>query len=636
MNDTLAEEEIKSGLTWKVMLALFAAVFLFIPVNIYSFFLTGIIQGSVAVFFITMLITELSRLSGAKLSKQEILLLYYATGWGAAAIPVYYYIIYRAYFVKSPLGLFYTICGRPIINFIPKWLAPPYNSPAYDYRTLFQPDFALPLFIFSLWSIIYLLIDLFMAQVSANIFVERLKYPFPFALVDSSVATFLGERKSELAKYFILSLLLGAIYGAAIYMPALTGGLSIIPIPFYDLTWALQEALPGGVLAILTTLSSYVTPMVMPFKMAIWIFLSSITIWIILNSLFVTTFPDIFPLWAKEYTKGMGLIAVQNRSYIRVWFGPQVGFVLAAIVYIFFFRTGKIISKALRELLSKEKASAPSELLSLSKALVFLITSMLIGVIFYYVLIPEVPLWFVIFYSLIFGFLMPIALTAFLGESGYAIPVPNMWPALVYLTSYTGFSAFVFSPPIGGGGSPGFSQQVKAAYMVRAKPFDLVKIWILGFILAQVSGLISIDFFWRVAPIPSSAYPYTVFNVISMAFNDAMLSTRQMTINFNAVIFPFLILLSILVAGYIIDQKNKFFSAIGLIMGLYLLPSSSLAILIGSFLSNYVIPKFIGGQDEWRSKMGYVIAGELTGEGLIIMLGVVINLIYKSSWIWPW
>jgi len=630
---SIEETKLTSGLTWRVILALTAAIFLFIPVNIYSFFLTGIIQGSVTVFFVTILIAELSRLSGTNLTKQELLLMYYAAGWGGAAIPVYYYIIYRAYFVRSPFSWFYKIEGRPLVDFIPTWLAPPYNSPAYDLRTLFQPSFMIPLLVFSLWSIIYLLVDVSLASFSAALYVERLEYPFPFAMVDSSIVTFLGERKGAI-KYFILAFIGGTVFGGVIYLPTLVGFPSLIPIPFFDLTWAIQEVLPGGILAILTAPSGYVTSMVMPFNIALWIFISSISVWTILNSLFVTTFTDIFPLWSQEYTKGMGLIATLNRSYIRVWFGPQLGFTFAALIYIVLIKARKALGAAFLELTSR-KARARSYLLPASKSFILFLISSFAGVMFYHFLIPEIPLWLAMVYSLGLGFFTPITFTAILGESGYTPPAPSLWPAIVSLSSYTGFSAFVFAPPVGTS-SPVFSQQVKAAYIVGAKPFDLIKIWVLGFVLAQISGLISMDFFWRVAPIPSSAYPYSIFNILGMALSDAMLSTRQMVINFNTVVIPLLILLIILFTGSLIDKKEAFFSGIGLIIGLYTSPAYGMAIFVGSLLSNWVIPRFFGGKERWRSVVGYVIAGELAGEGLVIMLGVTANLIFKSSWIWPW
>jgi len=34
--------------------------------------------------------------------------------------------------------------------------------------------------------------------------------------------------------------------------------------------------------------------------------------------------------------------------------------------------------------------------------------------------------------------------------------------------------------------------------------------------------------------------------------------------------------------------------------------------------------------------MGYIIAGELSGEGLMLMFNVILALMYKSAWIWPW
>ena len=638
------DSELKSGLTWRIYLALIAAIFLFIPVNIYSYFLTGVVQGTIAVFFVTIIFSELSRLSGRGLSRQELLVLYYAAGWGGLAMPIYYNIIFRSYFVNSPFMKAYTIGGEPMERFIPPWLVPPPGSPAHELRTFFQPEFLTPLLVWATWSALVLILSVSLSLVSAYTYVERLDYPFPRTLVDTSMVNFLADRPRDYTKYFLLSFGIGLGFGAIAYLPYSVGG-AIIPIPYYDLTFLLEEVLPGSLLGIVTILSNYFAALVVPFRHAFYMLVSTVFAWVILNSLFVTTFPNLAPEWAAEYSKGMGLIAVWYRSYLRLWFAPQIGFMIAASAFLVLFKARKPVARAFKEVfaLSSKGIRETRTMMGLptmrTSILMWLGASCL-SVTYFHILVPEVSLIIPIVYVFLFGLFMAISLTAFQGETGY-VPtgMPGWtWHALVYLTPYKGYSGFIFQAALLDAQAPPlFSRQVKAASMIKVKPKDLLTVWIVGSLLAQLCGLISLDFFWRIAPIPSAAYPVTVYAALSTAYIDAMIVSRQLNVSLQTIGIPALILFAILAVGDLLYTKlGLFFSFIGVVMGLFLTPYEVVPIFVGSVISRYIAPRFFGGREKWAKIIGYVIAGELSGEGLMLMFNVILALMTKSSWLWPW
>lgn len=631
------------GLTWRTFLAMVAAIFLFIPVNIYSYFLTGIIQGSVAVLFITIIFAELSRLTGTGLSRQEVLVLFYAAAWGGSALPVYYNIIYRSYFVNSPFVEAYAIAGKPMSSYIPSWLVPPPGSQAHEVRTLFQPAFIAPLLIWTIWSLLLLVLSISLSSISAHIYVERLDYPFPYATVDTSLAFFMADRPREYVKYFLVAFGVGVGFGALAYLPYSIGG-AIIPIPFYDLTSVTEEVMPGALFGIATVLSSYFRGVIVPFNHASYMLLSSVFVWIILNSLFLTVFPNLAPEWAREYSKGMGIIAIENRSYVRLWFAAQVGFVIAASVFLILFKAAKPIAGAFKELFVGSKSETESRVMkglpSLRKAMLLWLGAACLSVAYFHIMVPEVNVLIPISFVFLFGLFISVSLTAFQGETGFVPPgFPGWtWHTMVYLSPYQGYSGFIFQPALVESGSPPyFSQQVKAASIVKAKPRDLLIVWIIGYMLAQLCGLISVDFFWRIAPIPSSAYPYTVYGALSAAYIDATIVSRQLNVSLETVGIPALVLFSVLVVGDLLSKKlGLFFSFIGLTIGLFAPPYSVLPIFAGSFLGRFVAPRFFGGRERWRKITGYIVAGELSGEGLMLMFNVILALLSKSSWLWPW
>ena len=274
------QHELKSGLTYKVWLALFAAEAVFIPTNIYTSLILGIVEGSLAVFFITLIFSEISRLTRVQLTKQEIFMIYSAAQWGGMGLPVFFQLVYRSYFVNSPFAWSYRINNIPLALLVPEWLAPPPGSPAYMNRTLFQPAFFVALLIMSAYTLIGLLGNIFLGIIAAKIYVERLKFPFPLAEVESSLALFLGERPREIAKYFIGAFIVGLSLGAAIYLPV-SLGIPFVPIPFLDLTWVLQEILPGAVFAFVTVPSTYVTGLMIPFNASVYMLITSAIIWML-------------------------------------------------------------------------------------------------------------------------------------------------------------------------------------------------------------------------------------------------------------------------------------------------------------------------------------------------------------------
>ncbi|MCS7119622.1 MAG: hypothetical protein RMJ07_02725 [Nitrososphaerota archaeon] len=630
----------KTGLSWRIILAMVTSIFLFIPVNIYSYFITGVVQGSVAVFFITLVFSEIVRLTGSNLSRQEVLILYYAAAWGGTAMPIYYNIIYRTFFVNSPLISSYSISGRPLIEYIPTWLVPLPGS--YSARTFFQPAFLTPLIVWFVWSVLMLAITIFLSIMASHIYVERLNYPFPYAVVDASIATFLGERPREYVKYFIPAFTVGVIFGSIAYLPLSFGGV-LIPIPYLDLTGIIEEMLPGALLGLVTVLSSYFGGLIVPVNQTIPMLISSILIWIIMNSLFITTFPGAAPEWVREYSKGMGLIAVQNRSYLRIWFAPQIGFTIAASAFLILFEARKPIVEALKEMFHAGGSEQPGVMVGLPSLRVSFLLWLLFGclsVVYFHILVPEVSLLIPILYVFLFGFFIAMVVTAFRGETGFSVPgLPGWtWHTLIYFSPYQGYAGFILEPPaIDSGGPAYFSQQVKASSNVGARPRDLLIVWVLGYFLSQLSGLISLDFFWRIAPIPSSAYPFTVYSALSSAYNDAMIVSRQLKITLESIGLPALALFVALIIG---DQISRViglsFPIVGLVMGLYLPPHSVIPLFIGSLVSRYLAPKLFGGAERWRCIMGYIVAGELSGEGLMLMLNVVLALMYKSAWMWPW
>lgn len=623
-------------MTWRSLLALILAAVVFIPVSTYTYLLMGTALGMVSIFFVTLLFTEIARLTYAELTKQETLIVYYGSAIGGAVSTVYFLVVYRSYFVHSPFAWSASIGGKPLALLVPSWLTPPLDSPAHHLRNLFHPDFLPVVSLYTTMLALTLIADLGLAMLMARIFVEEEAYRFPFAEVDASIITFISERPPETTMYLLLSMIPGVLWATvALASPALVG-IRVFPIPFLDLTWFIQEYLPGAVFGFSTVLSSYFSGMIVPFTSAVYTLAASIVVWMVLNSLFITTFPDVFPEWSREYFKGMGLINVMNRSFVRVWFAPQIGFGLAAALLLALASRRGIVA-AVRGFLRPSRTTSsilnfPSNRVCI---LMFLIPGLIQVVLFHY-LVPEVDIWVPVVAWLVYSFLLGIVLTAMQGEVGFFMAPGFVWQTLVSLTRYEGYAGFVYQVTQPGMLSPTFSQQVKVALATETDPLDLVRLQIVANTLSWIIGLISLSVFWLMAPIPSSAYPFTVYNMPLTAQIDVVTTTRQVRISAEYILLPAGILMGIVLALQALSKVGLPFSAPGLFLGLFMPPVTAIPLFIGSALGRFLMPRIFGGREKWMRARGYVVAGEALGEGAIIMILMSAALLSKASWIWPW
>ncbi|MCX8171937.1 MAG: hypothetical protein N3E47_08305, partial [Candidatus Bathyarchaeota archaeon] len=106
--------ELKTGFTWSSLLAIILAAALFIPISTYTYLLMGTALGTVSVFFVSLLFAEIAKLTYAKLTTQEALMVYYGAGIGGSVSIVYFLIVYRSYFINSPFSWSAYINGRPL------------------------------------------------------------------------------------------------------------------------------------------------------------------------------------------------------------------------------------------------------------------------------------------------------------------------------------------------------------------------------------------------------------------------------------------------------------------------------------------------------------------------------------------
>jgi len=640
MAQEIRKPEFRPGFTWRSALGVTGSALIFIPVSMYASLLIGSGLGGPAVFATTVLMVELAKMFRQPLTKQETLIIYYGAGvggvtWGGTLVSL---ILYRTYFIHSPFAFAYKINGVPLAKLVPTWMAPPYNSPAYNVRTFFQPAFAPALAYYAVMSALGFVAEISLDMMMARAFVEVENYAFPYANVDVSFVTFMSERPKSYMKPFIGAMAVGLIFGLAAYLLPSVTGVYILPLPYVDFTWVIQGILPGAALALPTPLGSYVGGFIFPYDAALVMLITAVIV-DVFQSLFITKWPTVFPKWSSSYFRGMGYIAISTRSFSTLWFAPQIGFMIGGAIVISFLARKGIVSVFKSIVQVSKKSTSILGFPSVLTLLLMYLTATLSSVALFHYLIPGVPLWLPLIMSVGFSFFIAVVLASTQGTLGFGAPgIPGWaWQASVYLTPYQGYAGFTAPPVMAGGAAGGFSQTIRSALLTETKPIDLVKLSVLTAILGTVMGLIMINYFWSVAPIPSAVYPSTIFAYPVSAQTDSLIVTRGLTFTPQIVLFSALIVIVVMIVG---EALHKFtgvlWSSFGFLFGLYAGVAGATSLFVGSAIGYYLMPRFVGGRENWNRMRAPVVAGEAFGEGLALFFAVVLAMLAKSAWLWPW
>ncbi|HID90563.1 TPA: hypothetical protein EYP44_01220 [Candidatus Bathyarchaeota archaeon] len=628
-----ASYRFKSGLTWRALLAMVTAALLFVPTTLYMNLMAGATMAVAAIFIIAVVFGGLSRFFGAPLTKQELCIIYTVVGGIAGTIPVYYWLVFRAFFVTTPVTYAFTIDGVPLPELVPPWLAPPRDSIVYSLRTLVHPDWMMAIGIYTVWVLLGFMMEVSLAMLFSYLFIEVEELRFPMAVIDSSMVTTLAEREPESIRFFITALYPGVVYGFLLCSGL--AGVPLIPLPWADFTWLSEKVLPGALIGIATDVVSFVLGLILPKSATASMLIGSLSIWVVGNTLLLTAFPQLFPRWTAEYFYGMGIAACWQRSLYRVWISPQFGFALGLGVALLM-RFSKSVGRTFKLLLRPSAAmrrgvSYPSLLLLLGMYL----AGTGISVAIYHYLVPDLPLYVSLATSVGLSLLLALVVTMSWGELGFGPLLPWPWQAIVYLTPYKGYAGWVFSPAISLGGCGGMVNATKVAYLTETNPIDYYKGVAVGAVLTTVLGFIFMDFFWRIAPIPSSAYPHTMTYWPIYAMGDCLFATRQIHIDPAIVIGSAGASAAILALGQALSKVAIPFSPVAFVMGFFTLPPFTITIFVGSLVGRYILRRFIG-KERWERVRGIMAAGALAGTGFGIGIGISIALLAKASWIWPW
>jgi hypothetical protein len=163
----------------------------------------------------------------------------------------------------------------------------------------------------------------------------------------------------------------------------------------------------------------------------------------------------------------------------------------------------------------------------------------------------------------------------------------------------------------------------------------IIKAELVVFPVVMIASLLFSQFIWRLAPIPSSSYPYALKLWHLQALNTLLMQTS--TLEGNSLFYQALngiYVMSGLGLGVIIYMILSFFGlptllVYGIVRGLgQSAPHGMILELIGAFLGRYYFLKRYGKM--WRQYAPVLLAGFSCGMGLTGMFAMGFALILKS------
>jgi hypothetical protein len=618
----------RSGLTRWTLIAIFYSAVVMLPVTLYTTLVAGasvsagIVQG--AQFMTVLLFTELARILGKPLTKQEVFIIYTTTtAMGVEAFWLEF--LFNAYLRTSPI--------MKGFNIVPPWfIAPPIHSQALLTRNFMHPDW-FPIFsIFVTVNILARLVELSLGLLAAQLYVEVERLPFPLAEVDAQAVATLAEGDLSRMRPFVLSSLVGASYGLLLYgvstiSLAITGvKLTLIPFPWIDMNSIVELALPGGSFGVATSLVPFATGIVIPSSVAIAQGVSGILVYLFGNALLQKL--GVFRGWLP----GMNVSLCWQRSILDFWASAIIGASIAAGITPTLIRRRYFIEafKTLAHLPSGFREAGYLPLWAIL-AMYICSTISIIGITLW--LVPSfIPyLWVLILISPVWSFLATLVSSRSIGLSGVPLNVPFVKEGALIALPYSNTDIWFAPLYVGAGGI--WVHRIAVAKRTQTNISSVIMAYFISLPIQMVMGFIYLSSFWKMAPIPSNFYPATAIEWPVRATWLGLWATKQI-----AILDPMLLVES-LILGVVSSLAIEYFklplSFIGFVLGMSQPVPYSVSILVGALIVKNIIVKAFGREWFERNK-SVIVAGLALGEGLSAGISAIVALVAKSLWILPY
>jgi len=619
--------EFKSGFTWRSLLALLYSVCVFTPALMWLQ-LTVVGAGlGIAISFTTLLLfTELARITGKPITKQEAAIIFgpAATAGSAGFLSL----IYRIYFVRHPLLQLFGINSESV----PTWWAPPPSSTVWDLRTLIHPDCMYPILVFVAYWFINLAGDIFFGLIGREIFIEVENLSFPIQQIAVDAISTVTERSETRLHVFSWCVQIGFIWGLLLYaiptyMTVIGKPVSLIPIPWADLTWRIERYLPGAGFGIATDMMLVAAGIVLPPLMVMGMFIGSAARYLVINPFLIHMRLSEWASSEYGWNWGMGLIKIIQSSTLTFWLNPLigVGFAVGLVPTIFhgreIYRSLTSIFQIRRKTTLEKRISGPPTPLWV---FIFLFSLGCIGaVIADLMLVPGFPVWGLILYEMVFPLIVFLGSGRIVGLTGQEASFPYISRLVIIATGYQKLDAWFLPLYLNPGTS--WLRAFKICQLTKTTSWSWIKATLIAYPVSLLAGFLYTNLFWSIAPIPSSLYPVPGIMWPISIQQHCFWITRTSFFDLSIILGSFAVFGALTAATQILRLP---FSMISVAAGFGVPIPSMTTMLIGLIIGRIIAKIF--GEHQFKTYKNTIGAGLSAGEGIAIVLGVAAAIAIKS------
>ena len=618
------------------------------PASMYMNLVTGQDIGGAAQWVTVILFIEVARRAFTTLRRPEIYVLYYMAGAALVAGPSG--LLWNQFLVQST-----NMRQFGIASLIPSWVAPA-DPNVLGGRSLFHSAWLPAIGLMALGQVLQRVDHFGLGYVMYRLTSDVERLPFPMAPVGAQGITALadasGGRETWRWRVFSFGAMLGLVFGAVyLALPAITGAflpeaISIFPLPFKDLTSNTESFLPAVPVMLSLNLGLVISGMVLPFWAMVGSFLGLVVV-IIANP--VLYHYGVLHTWAK----GIGALSTINANLLDFYLSFSLGLTAAIAVIGFWQVFGSLLSRKTdgervdwRRLLHPPPGRGDISLW-VAVGVYVLSTLTTIGTAIWLLRSAHVanpansPVTatlaaVLVFYGFVYTPVISYVSARMEGIVGMSVNVPFVREATFILTGYKG-AAIWFAP------FPAYNYGAQTSYfrqteLTGTKITSMVKAELFVLPIVIVSTVLFSQFIWRIAPVPSSAFPFANQYWEQMAYRSALFMSSTLPGGehgpfFEAFHWPYLFWgLGIAVGLYAV---LRFFGlpvllVYGLIRGLdQSTPDVIVPQFVGALFGRYYFERWFGKQD-WPQYRIVFFAGYGCGVGLIMMLSLGLVFMSKS------
>jgi hypothetical protein len=630
-------DHFEEGFDWKTVVGAVFIGFLMMPGSMYLQLVIGTGIGPAARWVTIILFAEVAKRSYTELKQQEIFLLYYMAG--AALASPFQGLLWSQYLVQSDAARMLGLAEH-----IPTWVAPSLESASLVERTFFHRDWMTPILLLVGAQIIQRIDQFGLGYALYRITSDVEKLPFPMAPVGALGTMALAEstedrKKSWKWRVFSIGGMIGLLFGAIyVLLPTVSGlffnqSIRLIPIPWVELTQHTEDMLPAVATGLQLDLGLVFIGMVLPF----WAVMGGLV------GLIITVAANPFLYNSgilSRWHKGMGTVdtVFANNFDFYMSFGIGLGLAIACVGIWHVVRsfTGPKDSErgSYRDLFKPPPGRGDINFW-VSIAIYVFSTLSYVGLCVW--LVPTFPWIFFLCYGFIYTPVISYITARMEGIAGQFVSLPLVREAsFIAGAKYFGYSGIeIWYAPIPihnyGEATVNFRQIELTGTSIRG----IIKAEIVVFPVVMVASLLFSQFIWRLAPIPSSNYPYAQELWHLQALNSLLMQTS--TLEGNALFYQALNIVYVLtglgfgVVTYVILAVFglPIMLIYGVVRGLgQSTPHGLILEVVGALLGRFFFLKRYGAM--WRQYAPVLLAGFSCGMGLTGMFAMGFALILKS------